>query len=299
MIKELESQVAAYRSERGVPVPTLPDSPSDPIPSVLSLLSQIVHLRKELLHIESICTDLTEKVEWVNSHYPQLLDKEYGDFKIITLPDNPSHARRENKNKQEAAEKEKENHILRIKVEELKAEVEQARQQGGGSGGGGGAATAGSAAAAGGPGAALSSSAVLELESSYQSRLAKLESEKVQLEKKGQRLKEVFGQKVAEFRNTCYLLTGFKIELIHSHTYRLKSMYAEAEADHLLFQQTPPTEAALAADKAATGGLSVMETDFTAKLDSYATNYLQKSHSIPGFLAAVTLQLLDNQTKAT
>ena len=55
-------------------------------------------------------------------------------------------------------------------------------------------------------------------------------------ERKNQKLKEVFSQKIQEFRQACYILTGYRIDVVQDQQYRLKSMYAERSADSLLFQ---------------------------------------------------------------
>ena len=55
-------------------------------------------------------------------------------------------------------------------------------------------------------------------------------------ERKNQKLKEVFSQKIQEFRQACYTLTGYRIDVVQDQQYRLKSMYAERSADSLLFQ---------------------------------------------------------------
>ena len=151
----------------------------------------------------------------------------------------------------------------------------------------------------GGSGGGLSSSALLSLQARHAEVVARLEADKAASEKRAQRLKEVFGAKVMEFRATCYALTGYKIELVQG-SYRLKSMYAEAEGDHLLFRQTPDpagTAATPAAPADKLQHLEVLETDFTARLDSSITAYLSKMHSIPAFLAAVQLDLVEKQTK--
>ncbi|PFX26935.1 Mitotic spindle assembly checkpoint protein MAD1 [Stylophora pistillata] len=55
-------------------------------------------------------------------------------------------------------------------------------------------------------------------------------------EMKNQRLKEVFKKKIQEFREACYALTGYKIDVIRDNQYRLQSMYAERSSDDLLFE---------------------------------------------------------------
>ena len=55
-------------------------------------------------------------------------------------------------------------------------------------------------------------------------------------ERKNKRLKEVFAQKIQEFREACYSLTGYRIDVVQDQQYKLKSMYAERSSDCLLFQ---------------------------------------------------------------
>jgi hypothetical protein len=289
----LEGQLALYRGEHGVRPPVNPDSPADPLPSAVTLLSQLSHARKELAHLEAMVVDLNDKVEWVNRNYPSLLDREHGQFKIITLPQNPSHARMESKKDKDMEKAKQELQVQTLRVQELEAELERVRSAGGGAGG-----SAFASSLTSSPSSTPSSAALLALQTRHADALSKAESERASAEKKALRLKEVFGAKVLEFRAICYALTGFKIELVQG-LYRLKSMYAEREVDHLLFRPTNPAAeggATGAADKVQT--LEVMETDFTARLDPSVTAYLNKMHSIPAFLAAVQLHLLEKQTKA-
>lgn len=55
-------------------------------------------------------------------------------------------------------------------------------------------------------------------------------------ERKNKRLKEVFAQKIQEFREACYSLTGYRIDVVQEQQYKLQSMYAERSSDCLLFQ---------------------------------------------------------------
>lgn len=47
---------------------------------------------------------------------------------------------------------------------------------------------------------------------------------------------QVFKKKIQEFREACYALTGYKIDVIRDNQYRLQSMYAERSTDDLLFE---------------------------------------------------------------
>lgn len=55
-------------------------------------------------------------------------------------------------------------------------------------------------------------------------------------ELKNQRLKEVFQSKIQEFRKACYTLTGYQVDVTTESQYRLSSMYAEHQADCLIFK---------------------------------------------------------------
>ena len=47
---------------------------------------------------------------------------------------------------------------------------------------------------------------------------------------------QVFKKKIQEFREACYALTGYKVDVIRDNQYRLQSMYAERSSDDLLFE---------------------------------------------------------------
>ena len=67
--------------------------------------------------------------------------------------------------------------------------------------------------------------------------------------------------------------------------YRLQSMYAESAEDFLLFESTPQ-------------GLQLLETQFSASLDSAVMANLHRFHSIPAFLSAITIDLFSKTTLA-
>lgn len=106
--------------------------------------------------------------------------------------------------------------------------------------------------------------------------------------KLNQRLKEMFKERIASFREAVYLLTGYKIDLIAATNggyarLRLRSMYAEDPDDSLLFQWRD-------------NALELMETPFATKLDQKLFDYLSTCNSVPAFLSNVTMDLFDNQT---
>lgn len=110
-----------------------------------------------------------------------------------------------------------------------------------------------------------------------------LEKKLKETELKMQRLKEVFGKKITEFREACYSLTGFKIEMKEAE-YKLSSMFAEREADFLMFQRDSD------------GNMQFLETDFSKTIPHILTRYLRRSNSIPAILSSLTLELFEKQT---
>jgi mitotic spindle assembly checkpoint protein MAD1 len=103
------------------------------------------------------------------------------------------------------------------------------------------------------------------------------------LELTTQRLKQVFKKKSDDFRKVVYLLFGFRVDAIQNDMYKLSSIYAEYEEDHLMFQLDGKE-------------LKILETDFTVTLEKSITDYLSKFHSYPAFLSSVTHHLFKKQT---
>ena len=58
----------------------------------------------------------------------------------------------------------------------------------------------------------------------------------VSAELKNQRLTEAFKKTSKEFREVCYQLLGYKIDMRSNNQYRLMNMYADSPEDFLLFQ---------------------------------------------------------------
>eukprot|EP00934_Nitzschia_sp_Nitz4_P005433 Nitzschia sp. Nitz4//scaffold61_size107673//84740//86752//NITZ4_004250-RA/size107673-processed-gene-0.197-mRNA-1//-1//CDS//3329555755//5423//frame0 len=106
-----------------------------------------------------------------------------------------------------------------------------------------------------------------------------------------QRLKESFKEQIARFREGVYLLTGFKIDMIpdgEQPKFKVRSMFAEQEQDHLLFQWPTGTPVE---------SLDLLDTELAKWLTttpSYA--YIQRFHSMPAFLASTQLSLFEKQT---
>ncbi|XP_061535826.1 mitotic spindle assembly checkpoint protein MAD1 isoform X3 [Phycodurus eques] len=103
-------------------------------------------------------------------------------------------------------------------------------------------------------------------------------------ELKNQRLKEVFQQKIQEFRTVCYILTGYQLDNPIENQYRLTSVYAEHMEDCLVFKKGP------------SGSMELMETPFSKTLGELVNLHLHHQNSIPVFTSALTIDLFGRQT---
>uniref|UniRef100_A0A2R5LAY9 Putative paramyosin n=1 Tax=Ornithodoros turicata TaxID=34597 RepID=A0A2R5LAY9_9ACAR len=183
-------------------------------------------------------------------------EKREGALKIVHLKDNPLEVA--HRQRLEAAKKlEEENELLqaRIKIlerygctQDVTAKVQQSLQQG---------------------------EDLLQVKSLGEQLKA--------AETKNRRLLEAFKRTSKEFREVCYLLTGYRIDIPEKGKYRLSHMYAELQGDNLYFE--------MVGDK-----LNLLESNYSAQLGSLIETYLHKHHSIPAFLSALTMQLFGQQT---
>lgn len=107
------------------------------------------------------------------------------------------------------------------------------------------------------------------------------------LETQNQRLKDFFKSSTQEFRNVTHMLLGYKIDRMTNSQYKLTSMYADSKDDFICFQLNPD------------GSLNLLETGFSASLDSMVDLHLRQQKSIPVFLSAITIDLFSNRTMTT
>ena len=63
-----------------------------------------------------------------------------------------------------------------------------------------------------------------------------LKAQVTSAELKNKRLMEVFKKTSQNFREVCYALLGYRIDLVSDNQYKLQNMYAESPEDILLFQ---------------------------------------------------------------
>merc|ERR1719398_565507 len=110
----------------------------------------------------------------------------------------------------------------------------------------------------------------------------KEELEKAELRK--QRLMEAFKKTSGDFREVVYQLTGYRIDVLADHKYRMTPLYAESSADHLLFQ------------KAKSGEIQMLESEYSIELGELMELHLEKQNSIPMFLAGLIRHLWRRQS---
>ncbi|XP_048348498.1 mitotic spindle assembly checkpoint protein MAD1-like [Sphaerodactylus townsendi] len=118
--------------------------------------------------------------------------------------------------------------------------------------------------------------------------IAELKKQLESAELKNQRLKEVFRTKITEFRQVCYKLTGYQIDMTCENQYRLTSVYAERQEDCLIFK----------ASRSSGSKMQLLETEFSQTLREMIDLHLHQQDSIPVFLSAITQDLFSRQTMA-
>lgn len=106
-----------------------------------------------------------------------------------------------------------------------------------------------------------------------------LERKVAEYQKREEKILVSFRKTSREFREACYLLTGYRVDALKERVYRLSSMYAENEEDKLLFEIAPD------------GSVQLLKNQYSDRLSGYISTYLEKGDSFPAFLAAITLDL--------
>lgn len=105
------------------------------------------------------------------------------------------------------------------------------------------------------------------------------------------RLKESFKEQIGRFREGVYLLTGFKIDMIpdgERPRFKVRSLFAERESDHLLFQWPEGSQV---------DSLDLLDTELAKLLTRTPSyEYIARFHSLPAFLASTQLSLFEKQT---
>ncbi|XP_042150578.1 mitotic spindle assembly checkpoint protein MAD1 [Ixodes scapularis] len=112
-----------------------------------------------------------------------------------------------------------------------------------------------------------------------------LQDQLASAEAKNRRLVAAFRRTSQDFRQGCYLLTGYRVDVVKEGHYKLTHVYANSPDDYLLFQNGESS-------------MNVLETDYLKRLSSLAEEYLAKHDSVPAFLSALTLELFAQRSTA-
>lgn len=106
-----------------------------------------------------------------------------------------------------------------------------------------------------------------------------------QLKQREEKILNQFTKTSREFREVCYLLTGYRIDPLKNEIFRLSHMYAEQEEDKLYFEIKR------------NGVISLLKNSYTDQFSCYIPTYLEEADSFPGFLAAITLDLFKSSSQ--
>lgn len=111
-------------------------------------------------------------------------------------------------------------------------------------------------------------------------------SQKVnQLKAREEKILNSFKKTSREFREVCYLLTGYRIDPLKDDIFRLSHMYAEREEDKLFFEVKRE-------------GTTLLKNEYTDRYSENVSTYLEGADSFPAFLASITLDLFKSSTQA-
>ncbi|CAL8462910.1 g2444 [Coccomyxa elongata] len=123
-----------------------------------------------------------------------------------------------------------------------------------------------------------------------------LERKVSELEKRESRLKEVFKKQVSNFREACFCLFGYRVDMASQATqsggpppttFVLKPQHADDPHAQLLFKMDPD------------GGMALLPNEFTTKhLDREVETFITRFKSIPAFTANLTMEMFQKQTQS-
>lgn len=108
-----------------------------------------------------------------------------------------------------------------------------------------------------------------------------------EMKKREDKILDSFRKISREFREVCYLLTGYRVDALKGSIYRLSHMYAESEEDKLFFEIAPE------------GSIQLLKNGYSDRLSEQISLYLESADSFPAFLASITLDLFKSSTQLT
>jgi hypothetical protein len=114
-------------------------------------------------------------------------------------------------------------------------------------------------------------------------------------QKYNQRLKDNFRKQIGIFRESVYLITGFKIDMLTDTSdrprFKVRSMYAEREDDHLMFIWPALDQGELPKS------LDLLDSEMAqALMNEPCFKAMTQFSSVPAFTAGLTLALFEKQT---
>lgn len=171
--------------------------------------------------------------------------------------------------------------VKQAAMDELRAENEQLRQLATGGGG----ADPSEAAAARFPVVPVSTLVALQRD------LQSARDDTASARKKCQRLKEVWTDKSAEFKEAVFQLLGWHVTFIPSNKMRLESVYYPSESDE--HERSVVFDGERGSMKVGGGPKSA----FAMKINDTRKYWVTEKNCIPGFLAALTLELYDEAVR--
>jgi len=124
--------------------------------------------------------------------------------------------------------------------------------------------------------------------------IAALTKQITSLEKRQDRYRQIFADKISLFREACYLLFGYKVQMHEEKdsstqmpvtVFTLQSIYAQSDDDKLLFQLN-------------SGRMDMLANDYTTspELERQVRTFLKNFKSIPAFMANLTMELFNKTT---
>ena len=124
-----------------------------------------------------------------------------------------------------------------------------------------------------------------------------------ELEKREQRYMTVFKQKISTFREACYLIFGFKVDMGEDRgtgqpTFTLRSMFASRDDEAMVFRVAPPKVGATGNETGGTVELLPAPYTSTDEMRRMIDVYVTRWSSVPGFVANLTMELFNKQTAA-
>ncbi|PKA65043.1 hypothetical protein AXF42_Ash019055 [Apostasia shenzhenica] len=124
-------------------------------------------------------------------------------------------------------------------------------------------------------------------------KLAQLKGQIAVLEKREERYKAVFAEKISIFRRACCSLFGYKIVMdeqqrpngIPVTRFTLQSIYAQNDDEKLEFEYE-------------SGNVTIMENDYTSQpeISRQVEIFVRKMNSVPAFTANLTVESFDKRT---